>query len=61
MKHLITKFFTLGLGISLMLGACKKDDVLLETNKGKDPLLSASTNNLVLLQANKDNEAISFS
>ncbi|HEX5655247.1 MAG TPA: SusE domain-containing protein [Chitinophagaceae bacterium] len=61
MKHLITKFFTLALGISLMLGACKKDDVLLETNKGKDPLLTASTNSLVLLQANKDNEAISFS
>lgn len=61
MRKYITKYFALALGVSVLFGACKKDEVKLVATEGKNPVFTASATTLSLLQSQKDNEAVTFS
>jgi starch-binding outer membrane protein SusE/F len=60
MKLFINKYFIALLSAMVLLGACKRDIDNLVANQGKVPVLTSDKTTLVLLQANKDDEAVTF-
>jgi hypothetical protein len=61
MKKIFKNYLTLALSAVVLFASCKKDEVKLVAKQGTTPLLTASATTLNLLQAEQNNEAVTFS
>jgi len=61
MKQIIKNYLTLAFGAAVLFTSCKKDEVKLVAKQGTAPVFTASATNLILLQAEQNNDAVTFS
>lgn len=61
MKKILSQSTAFLLGAIMLVSSCKKDETMLVANQGAKPVLTASSNDITLLQANQTQDAVTFS